>query len=143
MMSIRTLERMSGTQEYRPSYLYHWYDLDLRTFATLGVICRRDPDGEPVFNFRQKAMLGFQLDWKRRYTKSVEALALNILVQMGYSTRRTYQPVRGATGASAMSIVEAFARDHLLTMERAGGHIPRDQIVAWCSWHFPNGSHRG
>jgi hypothetical protein len=141
-MSIRSLERTSGIQDRRPSYLYHWYDLDLRTFASLGVICRRDPEDDPVFNFKQKAMLGVPMDWKRRYTKNVEALAANILLQMQYPTRRIYQPVRGAGFISATTVVEAFARDHFLTMDRAGGHIPRDQITTWCTWHLPNGSHR-
>jgi hypothetical protein len=139
-MSIRSLEGTAGVQEYRPSYLYHWYDLDLRTFSALGVICRRDPDGDPVFNFRQKAMLVFPMDWKRRYNKNVEALALNILLRMRYTQRRLYLPARGI---GETTVVEAFARDHLLTMDRAGGHIPRDQIAAWCSWHLSNGTHRG
>jgi hypothetical protein len=67
-------------------------------------------------------------------------MALNILLQMGYTQRRLRLPVRGI---GEITVVEAFARDHLLTMERAGGHIPRDQIAAWCSWHLPNGMHRG
>jgi hypothetical protein len=137
-MSVRTLERARGLEDYRPSYLYNWYDLDPRTFDSHGVICRRAPDGEPMFNFKQKALLLYPMDWKRRYTRCVEALALNILLRMNYSERRLHQPLRGeAFFAAPVTALEAFARDHLLHMEREGGHIPRDQIEAWCQWHLP------
>lgn len=128
---IRSLERSSGGQDSRPSYLYSWYDLDPRTFETHGVICRRDPEGEPMFNFKQRALLVFPMDWKRRYTRNVEALALNILLRMNYSERRLNQV-----------LLAAFAHDHLLEMDRGGGHIPRDQIDAWCSWNMRRRAHR-
>lgn len=84
-----------------------------------------------MFNFKQRALLVFPMDWKRRYTRNVEALALNILIRMHYSERRLNQV-----------LLAAFARDHLLGMDRAGGHIPRDQIEAWCAWHMRRRTHR-
>lgn len=115
------------------SYRYRWNDLDFRTFLSIGVIARRSPDGAACFNFPQTVWLfpDVAMDWSRRPNRSVQTLAVNILMPF---VRRCCVEIPhdpGNVKRYALGLARPFAETFLLTMPTTGGRIPREVIVEW------------
>jgi hypothetical protein len=115
----------------KPSYRYHWDDLDFRTCRSLGVIARRAPDGAPRFNFPQTVWLfpDIRMDWSIRLTPAVRTLAVNVLTV--WILEQDLAVCFGCTNRRAVAAADRFARAFLLTMPDSGGCLPRELITEW------------
>lgn len=132
MLSPREVAGRRGKRtSLKASYRYNWYDLDFRTFHSLGVIARRAPDNSPRFNFPQTVWLypDVNMDWSARNTRAAQTLAVNILTSM--VNDRDFITHFGATSRRVIEVADLFTRDCLLTMPTDGGCLPRDMLEQW------------
>jgi hypothetical protein len=115
----------------KPSYRYHWDDLDFRTCRSLGVIARRAPNGAPCFNFPQTVWLSpkLRMDWSVRLTPAVQTLAVNVLTL--WTVEQDLAACFGRTNRRAVAAADRFAGAFLLTMPDSGGCLPRELIMRW------------
>jgi len=99
-MFRRTPQDIKAPCATSPSCCYGWHDLDDRTFNVLGVLARRAPDGTPRFNFSQTVWIHPRVDmnWSARMNRSVQTLAVNILV--AFQAIHRQQPTSRAAAAA-------------------------------------------
>src|ERR1700722_6925361 len=112
----RPRRRLASLPGFRPSYDYHWDNLDFRTCRGLGVIARRAPDGTPRFNFPQTVWLNsdIKMDWSTRFTPAVRTLAVNVLTL--WIPEHDMVVGFGSTSRRAVAGAAQFAEVFLLTM---------------------------
>ena len=119
-----TTQTVRGT--LRPSYSYQWDSADKPTIYQLGVLARRDPAGQPIFNFVQiSAEAEPAMDWESDYTPATAALALTIIVLL--LERAGVSQPRHRVRAIARDFAELF----LCSMPPDGGCIPIEVMDHW------------
>lgn len=127
-----------GARVPHASYEYAWQDLDHRSLAMHGLMCRLDRDGVEHFNFPQAVWLYPRVVMRAtaRFTRAAEVLAVNMLTLA--LPERDYRAYIGLTSSRALHFARPFAEDCLLDLPRDAWCIPLHTLRHWVAVKTPS-----